>query len=99
MSEFEASGLLHDFKWLEFADVSERLVGPIMFQKNGRCKKFGYIKVEAWEEFKCLEMWAHQSGDWSDNVLPEGLAAFLLKAGQWERQYVPKLRLPEYTLQ
>lgn len=40
-----------------------------VFQKNGRCKRFGYITVKAWEEFKCLEMWVHQSGDWSDNVL------------------------------
>jgi hypothetical protein len=92
MSEYEASGLLHDVKWLEFADVSERLAGTIMIQKNGRCKKFGYIKFEAWEEFKCLEMWAHQLGEWSDNVLSEGLAAFLLKTGQRERQYVPKRR-------
>ena len=68
MSESEACGLLHDVKWSEFADVSERLAGPIMFQKNGRCKKFGYIKVEAWEEFKCFEMWPHQSGEWSDNT-------------------------------
>jgi hypothetical protein len=56
MSEYEASGLLHDVKWLEFTDVSERLAGPIMFQKNGRPKKFGYIKAEACEDLKCLEM-------------------------------------------
>ena len=30
MSESQASRLLRDVKWLEFADVSERLVVPIM---------------------------------------------------------------------
>jgi hypothetical protein len=36
MSESEASGLLHDVKWLEFADVSERLVGHILcFKRMG----------------------------------------------------------------
>jgi hypothetical protein len=34
MSESEASRLLHDVKWLEFADVSERLVVPIMCFKR-----------------------------------------------------------------
>jgi len=34
MSESEASGLLHDVKWLEFADVWESRVGPIMCIKR-----------------------------------------------------------------
>jgi hypothetical protein len=38
MSKSEASGLIHDVKWLEFADVSERLVVPIMCLKMGDAK-------------------------------------------------------------
>jgi len=40
MSVSVASGLLHDVKWLEFADVSERRVDPIT------CfKRMGFAKV------------------------------------------------------
>jgi hypothetical protein len=39
VSESEASGLLYDFKWLEFAEISERLFGPIIcFRGMGGAK-------------------------------------------------------------
>jgi hypothetical protein len=62
---------------IRHADISEHLFGFIIHVSEHLpvCVVWVNIQAKTREEYSCPSIWVHQSGVWSENVLPEGRGA------------------------